>query len=180
MLAEAVAAHRQALEVFSRETLPQDWAIAQGNLGIALHAQGTRTSGERGAQLLAEAVAAHRQTLEVFSRNTATTVGHGPGQSRQCPARSGYSTSGERGAQLLAEASAAHRQALEVFSRETLPQDWAIAQGNLGIALHDQGTRTSGERGAQLLAEAVAAHRQTLEVFSRRHCHNSGHKPIIT
>jgi tetratricopeptide (TPR) repeat protein len=68
---------------------------------------------------------------------------------------------------LLAESVAAYRQALEVYTRETLPQQWAMTQNNLGIALRDQGIRTGGERGTQLLAEAVAAYRQALEVHTR-------------
>ena len=70
LLAEAVAAYRQALEVRTRETLPQDWAQTQNNLGIALREQGIRTGGERGTQLLAEAVTAYRQALEVYTRET--------------------------------------------------------------------------------------------------------------
>jgi tetratricopeptide (TPR) repeat protein len=35
LLAEAVAAYRQALEVFTRATLPQDWATTQQNLARA-------------------------------------------------------------------------------------------------------------------------------------------------
>jgi tetratricopeptide (TPR) repeat protein len=67
----------------------------------------------------------------------------------------------------LAEAVAAYRQALEVYTRTDLPQDWAMTQNNLGIALMDQGERTAGEGGTQLLAEAVAAYRQALEVRTR-------------
>src|SRR5262252_9210799 len=70
LLAEAVTADRQALEVYTRETLPQQWATTQDNLGIALHNQGIRTGGERGTQLLAEAVTADRQALEVRTRET--------------------------------------------------------------------------------------------------------------
>ena len=43
LLAEAVAAYRQALEVYTRETLPQQWAMTQNNLGNALGDQGIRT-----------------------------------------------------------------------------------------------------------------------------------------
>jgi tetratricopeptide (TPR) repeat protein len=56
--------------VYTRETLPQDWAMTQNNLGNALRDQGIRTGGERGTQLLAEAVAAYRQALEVRTRET--------------------------------------------------------------------------------------------------------------
>jgi tetratricopeptide (TPR) repeat protein len=68
LLAEAVAAYRQALQVYTREQLPQDWAMTQNNLGNALSEQGIRTSGEEGARLLAEAVAVHRQALQVRTR----------------------------------------------------------------------------------------------------------------
>jgi hypothetical protein len=62
-----VAAYRLALEVRTREALPQDWAMTQMNLGNALAEQGTRTEGEAGRKLLAEAVAAYRASLEVFT-----------------------------------------------------------------------------------------------------------------
>ncbi|MBA2590798.1 MAG: hypothetical protein H0U97_00485 [Gammaproteobacteria bacterium] len=52
---------------------------------------------------------------------------------------------------------AAYRAALEVLTRESLPEDWAMTQTNLGIALQEQGIRTAGEAGAKLLSEAVAA-----------------------
>ena len=70
LLAEAVAAYRQALEVFTRATLPQHWATTQTNLGNVLRAQGEHTAGEAGTALLAEAVAAYRQALEVRTRAT--------------------------------------------------------------------------------------------------------------
>ena len=157
MLAEAVAAYRQALEVYTRETLPQQWAMTQNNLGATLGDQGIRTGGERGTLLLAEAVAAY----------ASLPPGPRPRIIWGCPGDQGIRTGGERGTQLLAEAVAAYRQALEVRTRETLPQQWAMTQNNLGATLGDQGIRTGGERGTQLLAEAVAAYRQALEVRTR-------------
>ena len=53
--------------MYTREELPQAWAMTQNNLGNALRDQGTRTGGAEGARLLAEAVAAYRAALEVFS-----------------------------------------------------------------------------------------------------------------
>src|SRR5262249_39263604 len=64
LLAEAVAAFRQALEVFTRATLPQHWAMTQQNLGNVLQAQGERTAGEAGTALLAQAVATYPPALE--------------------------------------------------------------------------------------------------------------------
>jgi len=62
-----VTAYRSALEVRTREQLPQDWAMTQDNLGNALRHQADRTEGQKGAELLAQAVAAYQSALEVYS-----------------------------------------------------------------------------------------------------------------
>jgi len=62
-----VTAYRSALEVRTREQLPQDWATTQNNLGLALRDQAARIEGTKGAELLAQAVTAHRSALEVYS-----------------------------------------------------------------------------------------------------------------
>ena len=61
-------AYTKALEVYTRQDLPQQWAMTRNNLGNALSDQGIRTGGEEGARLLAEAVAAYRQALQVYTR----------------------------------------------------------------------------------------------------------------
>src|SRR6516165_2926983 len=42
---QAVSAYRSALEVRTREQLPQHWATTQNNLGIALRDEAARTEG---------------------------------------------------------------------------------------------------------------------------------------
>jgi hypothetical protein len=44
-LEEAVAAHRAALEEWTRERVPLNWAATQNNLGYALHSLGARETG---------------------------------------------------------------------------------------------------------------------------------------
>ena len=66
-MAQAVSAYRSALEVRTREQLPQDWAMTQNNLGNALKEQAIRTAGAQGTELLAQAVAAYRSALEVYT-----------------------------------------------------------------------------------------------------------------
>jgi tetratricopeptide (TPR) repeat protein len=63
-LEEAVAACRAALEEFTRERVPLQWAMTQTNLGIAL-----KTLGERdgGTARLEEAVTAYRAALEEYT-----------------------------------------------------------------------------------------------------------------
>ena len=69
LLAQAVAAYRQALEVRTRSSLPQGWAMTQTNLGSVLAQQGYRISGAEGTKLLGEAAVAFRQALEVYTRS---------------------------------------------------------------------------------------------------------------
>jgi tetratricopeptide (TPR) repeat protein len=68
LLAHAVSAYRSALEVYTREQLPQDWAETQNGLGTALLDLGTRSGGEEGTKLLTDAVAAYRSALEVRTK----------------------------------------------------------------------------------------------------------------
>jgi hypothetical protein len=72
-LAQAVAAYRAALQVYTRELLPQQWATTQNNLGAALGEQGIRTGGEEGRRLLAQAVDAFRGALGIYQ---AAGAGH--------------------------------------------------------------------------------------------------------
>ncbi len=69
-LEEAVAAYRAALEEWTRERVPLQWATAQSNLGSTLRALGERESGtpDVGRGRLEEAVAAFREALEERTR----------------------------------------------------------------------------------------------------------------
>jgi len=62
-LNEAVAAYRDALQEYTRERVPLDWAMTQNNLGNALSSLGERESG---TARLEEAVAAYRDALAVL------------------------------------------------------------------------------------------------------------------
>ena len=167
LLAEAVTAFRAALEVQTRQELPQDWAMTQYNLGAALSAQAAQSSGPVVAQLLAEAVTAFRAALEVYTRQefpqdwaaTQNNLGAALGELAA-------QSSGPTAAQLLAKAVTAFCAALEVRTRQEFPQDWAATQNNLGSVLRAQAGQSSGPAAAQLLAEAVKAYRAALEVYT--------------
>jgi tetratricopeptide (TPR) repeat protein len=64
-LAQAVQAYQKALQVYTKEQLPQQWAMTQNNLGSALQEQGIRTGGQKGADLLSQAVQAYQKALEI-------------------------------------------------------------------------------------------------------------------
>ena len=158
-LTEAVAAYRAALEEYTRERVPLQWAATQINLGNALAMLGERESG---TGKLTEAVAAYRAALEEYTRErvplqwavTQNNLGNA------------LKTLGEResGTGKLTEAVAAYRAALEERTRERVPLDWAATQINLGNALERLGER---ESGTGKLTEAVAAYRAALEEMTR-------------
>ncbi len=59
---------RSALQVYTREQLPQGWAMTQNNLGVALRALAERSEGAQAGAYLEQAVDAHRKALQVRSR----------------------------------------------------------------------------------------------------------------
>jgi tetratricopeptide (TPR) repeat protein len=65
-LEEAVATYRSALQEWTRDRVPLDWALTQNSLGVALWWLGDR---EGGTARLEEAVAAHRAALEERTRD---------------------------------------------------------------------------------------------------------------
>ncbi len=69
-LKEAVEICRETIALNPKDKAPRDWAATQHKLGTALSAQGLRTSGEAGAELLAQAVVAYRAALTVRTRNS--------------------------------------------------------------------------------------------------------------
>jgi tetratricopeptide (TPR) repeat protein len=63
-LEEAVAAYRNALQEYTRERVPLDWAMTQNNLGNALRTLGER---EKDATSICEALGKQLMAWEVFS-----------------------------------------------------------------------------------------------------------------
>jgi tetratricopeptide (TPR) repeat protein len=158
-LEAAVSAYRAALQEFTRDRVPMQWALTQMNLGNALARLGER---EAGTGRLEAAVAAYRAALEEFPRDRVPLDWAGT----QMNLGSALLTLGEReaGADRLEEAVAAYRAALEEFPRDRVPLKWAMVQMNLGSALARLGER---EAGTGRLEESVAAYRAALEEYTR-------------
>ncbi|MBV9489040.1 MAG: hypothetical protein JO069_04855 [Verrucomicrobia bacterium] len=69
LLAQAVSAFRCALEVNTREQLPQAWVTTQTNFAHALWTLGEQLAGEEGLNRLRESVEAFRQLLTYQPRD---------------------------------------------------------------------------------------------------------------
>ncbi len=105
-LEEALAAFRAALEEWTRERVPLDWAATQNNLGNALERLGERESG---TARLDEAVAAYSAALEERTRErvplewaqTQIESRHCARDSRPAGKRNGAARGGGRGLERL-------------------------------------------------------------------------------
>ena len=71
LLRESVASYRAALEVKTREFLPEDWAWMQESLARALKDLAKTEPPAEGLEFLREAVAAMRACLEVYTAGAA-------------------------------------------------------------------------------------------------------------
>jgi tetratricopeptide (TPR) repeat protein len=158
-LEEAVEAYHAALEEWTRERVPLNWAMTQNNLGSALLRLGERESG---TARLEKAVEAYRAALEERTRERVPL----DWAMTQNNLGSALLRLGEResGAARLEEAVEAYRAALEERTRERVPLDWAMTQNNLGTALATLGGR---ESGTARLDQAVDAYRAALDERSR-------------
>ncbi len=158
-LEQAIAAYRAALEEWTRERVPLQWAMTQNNLGTALQALGER---EAGTERLVQAVAAYQAALEEHTRKrvpldwamTQNNLGNA------------LQTIGKRetGTERLVQAVAAYRAALKERTRERVPLDWAMTKNNLGAALQILGTR---QGNLTRLEEAIGAYSDALKEYTR-------------
>jgi len=153
-----VDAYRAALDVFTPQTTPNDWARAQHDLGTTLRILEERNSSP--AELEA-AVAAYAAALEVYGRGD-TPLEWARAQSAL---GSVLLTQAERGSIArsgrLEAAVGRYSSALQVFTREETPLEWAETQANLGNALRLLG---EVEPGTTRLTAAAEAYSEALEV----------------
>ena len=125
----AVKAFREALEEFTRQHVPLQWAMTQNKLGGALSRIGER---ENSTERLREAVKALRDALEEHTRQRVPL----DWAMTQYNLGAALRMLGEResGTEHLHEAIKAFRDALEEFTRERVPLQWAMTQNGLGKA----------------------------------------------
>ena len=158
-LEQAVATFRAALEEYTRERVPLQWAAMQTHLGTALQTLGER---ERGPERLEQAIKAHRAALEEYTRERAPL--QWAATQNNLGITLGILGERERGTTRLEQAVEAFHSALEVLSRERVPLEWAATQNNLGNALLALGERES--RPARF-EQAVEAYRAALLEYTR-------------
>ena len=152
---EAIADFHAALDEWTRERVPDQWAVAECNLGRAFHMLGKR---EAGTVHLGEAVAAYRAAQEVWTRER-VPEGWATTQSLLGDTLMTLAER-EKKPEYNEEAIAAYRAALTFWRRERTRFEWATTQGGLGNALLE-GAR--GDGAAERLAEAAVVLKSALD-----------------
>jgi len=152
----AIACGKNALEVYTREAFPQEWAMTQTNLA---NAYVNRIRGER-VDNLEQAIASYTAALEVITRDAFPE--------QWAMTQNNLATAyvnrieGEE-ADNLELAIACCASALEVYTRDAFPEQWAMTQNNLANAYRN---RIRGERSDNV-EQAIACCTSALEVYTR-------------
>ena len=149
----AIASYTAALEVYTRHTFPEDWAMTQNNLATAYS---NRIRGDK-AENIERAIASYTAALEVRTRDafpedwamTQNNLGNA------------YSDRirGDK-AENIERAIVSYTAALEVYTRHAFPEDWARTQNNLAAAYY---ARIMEEK-AENIELAIASYMAALEV----------------
>jgi CHAT domain-containing protein len=152
----AIAFYEAALEVYTRDAFPQQWATTQNNLAIAYSDRIKEEWGEN----IERAIAFYEAALEVYTRDAFPQYW----AQTQHNLANAYKDriKGERG-ENIERAIAFYDAALEVRTRDAFPQDWAGTQNNLAAAYY---SRIKGERGENI-ERAIAFYEAALQVYTR-------------
>jgi tetratricopeptide (TPR) repeat protein len=155
-LQAGVQAYEQALTVFAKDALPQDWARTQMNLGNAYIVLGGRQSGAEGMKSLQAGIKAYEQALTVRTKDALpqdwarTQMNLGTAYTYL-----GERQSGEQSTNTLLAAITAYQFALQVFSKDFVGNNWAYTQNGLAKAYYN----------LQRWQEAAAAEESAISLY---------------
>ncbi|QIR41292.1 CHAT domain-containing protein [Tolypothrix sp. PCC 7910] len=152
----AITGYEVALNVYTPEALPIDWAMTQNNLAAAYS---DRIKGDR-AENIEMAIAAYTAALTVYTPE-ALPIDWAMTQNNLSNTYSNR-IKGDR-ADNIEKAITAYTAALTVYTPEALPIDWAMTQNNLSNAYRE---RIKGDR-ADNIEKAIAASTAALTVCTR-------------
>jgi len=153
-LRQAIACFEAALQVWTREEFPVEWAMTQNNLGTA----DLDLPGGDHEENLRQAITCYEAALQVRTReefpvewaatqnNLGNVYGILPGGDHE---------------ENLRQAITCYEAALQVRTREAFPVDWAVTQNNLGTAYKD----LPGDDRQANLERAIACYEAAIIIF---------------
>jgi CHAT domain-containing protein/predicted LPLAT superfamily acyltransferase len=155
-LEKAVKIYESALEVYTKENSPRDWAGTQNNIA---NAYSERIRGDK-AENLEKAIEGYQSALEVYTKENFPT----DWANTQNNIANAYSERirGDK-AENLEKAIEGYQSALEVYTKENFPADWANTQNNIANAYKN---RIKGDK-AENLEKAIEGYQSALEIFTK-------------
>jgi tetratricopeptide (TPR) repeat protein len=153
---QAIKICELALQVITRETASENWALIQNCLGAAYW---ERILGDR-TENLEQSISAYELALQV--QNYSDFPKEWAGLQNDLGNAYRERIRGER-TDNIEQAIMAFELALQIDTREALPENWALLQNNLGLAHKD---RIKGDRASNL-EEAITAFNLALQVRTR-------------
>ncbi len=153
-LERAIECYEAALQVYTRQAFPEDWAGTQNNLGAAY---ANRISGER-AENLERALACYEAALQVFTRQAF------PEDWARAQNNLGNAylnrILGEQ-AENLERAIGCYEAALQVYTRQAFPRYHEMVTRNLELALAAARPRSPWERFRAALSRLLQRFRRS-------------------
>jgi tetratricopeptide (TPR) repeat protein len=164
---QAVQCYQDALQVYTKESLPQRWALTQHNLGNVYARAAEGLSGAKTVDDLRTAIKAYQNALQVYTKeslpqnwaSTQDSLGNALGDLGQV-------LSGTEAVENLRAAGNAHENALQVHTKESFPR-WALIQTNLGDVDANLAKRLSGTEAQEYLVRAITAYENALQVYTK-------------
>ena len=169
LLAESVAAYREALRIYKAEASLKELANVQHNLGKTLMPLASTLNGAERLKILEESVATQRLALQFFTAaeypydhaSTHNSIGNALKDLA-------VQLHGEEKRGKVVQAVAAYREALKIYTLEAYPADYAMVQNNLGIAFNRETESLSGREMVLKMAEVEGAYREALRVYTAK------------
>ncbi len=164
---EAFDAYRSALNEWTKETNPTQWAITHQNLGDAL---GDLARIEGGTTLIEDSISAQRKALTVLSRDTDPYKWARAQHSlcialRRLAVRETDASQTENHKNSATESETTCRAAIEIVAKENDPGSLAPLQGNLGATLILVGRRSGN---LEKFKEGIDNLQAALKVITRK------------
>lgn len=163
---QAAEALRSALQVYTRDLFPHEWARGQTNIARTLYRLCVQAEGDRRIRLLEESSAASRSALEVLTpqsdpylwamaQSSLAVVLAFQALAQEEP-RSGF----------LKEASDACDLALKKIERDDFPEEWGMSRMAFAMLAFRRVGSLPAKQQAECLEGALQALRQAASVFT--------------
>ncbi|MBD2552111.1 CHAT domain-containing protein [Limnothrix sp. FACHB-708] len=152
----AIVSCNLSLEIYTRESFPEDWATAQHNLANAYldRIWGSEVENKE------IAISIYKKSLEIRSRDFCPQDW---AMTQNSLANAYRNRIQGKITDNLEMAIDIYKKVLEVYTYESFPQDWAMTQNNLAIAYYD---RVQGYRSDNL-EMAIDIYKDILKVYTR-------------